>query len=299
MARVNRAIELLSQDQPVYYTGVPELTYEAGKCMAGTWADVLQVEFEHAPFDPTGLAAFMDGLRDAGPTRSGHPTPAVWCTLPANGVDANEVLANAWQIRQILAAGAHGLLLCHARDPDAVRAFVRCARYPAPALCAVDQIGEGLRGLGGQTAAARVWGLDPVEYLRRADPWPLNPEGELLLGLKLENRHALVHAGDCAAVPGIGFAEWGPGDMGLSLGHLDAHDPPYPADMDAARNTVKAACDAAGVAFLCGWQDSSLTPVEVADLLINRIGARLMSGGPDPEALAAAGRRLTGRKLPV
>ena len=46
-----------------------------------------------------------------------------------------------------------------------------------------------------------------VEYLRRADPWPLNPDGELLLGLKIEDRHALPNADAIAATPGIYFAE--------------------------------------------------------------------------------------------
>ena len=38
--------------------------------------------------------------------------------------------------------------------------------------------------------------------------------------------------------------------MGMSFGHKDAHDPPYPPEMMAARGRVKAACDQAGLAFL-------------------------------------------------
>ena len=48
MARVNRAIELLSQDQPVYSTVVTRLCYEGGREQAETWADCLIV-------DPTTL----------------------------------------------------------------------------------------------------------------------------------------------------------------------------------------------------------------------------------------------------
>ena len=42
--RVNRAIELLSQDQPIYYMGGHTghvLTYEQGKEDAKTWADYI------------------------------------------------------------------------------------------------------------------------------------------------------------------------------------------------------------------------------------------------------------------
>ena len=38
--------------------------------------------------------------------------------------------------------------------------------------------------------------------------------------------------------------------MGMSYGHREAHDPPYPPDMLAARERVKTACDQAGIAFL-------------------------------------------------
>src|SRR5215211_2048904 len=71
-----------------------------------------------------------------------------------------------------------------------------------------------------------------------------------MLGLKIENRHALQFAETLCAIPGIGFAEWGPGDMGMSMGHPDAHDPPYPDEMTAARNKVFAATKAAKIAFL-------------------------------------------------
>ena len=32
---------------------------------------------------------------------------------------------------------------------------------------------------------ARIWGISSAEYLRVADPWPLNPDGEILLGVKV------------------------------------------------------------------------------------------------------------------
>ena len=44
--RVNRAVELLSQDQPIYYTGAHTghvLTFEQGQNDASTWADYINV----------------------------------------------------------------------------------------------------------------------------------------------------------------------------------------------------------------------------------------------------------------
>jgi 4-hydroxy-2-oxoheptanedioate aldolase len=286
MPRINRAIELLAAGQPIYCTTVEELSYERGVEESKTWADYLAVDLEHHPFAPAALHAFMRGLVDGGPTRSGHRTPAVIVTLPLDGTDEPAVRANAWMIKQTLAAGVHGLLLCHAETPAAARAFVEAARYPFHA--AAGGLGVGRRGSGGQEPAAAIWGLSPGEYLDRADVWPLNQGGELLLGLKIENRRALENAEASAAVPGLAFAEWGPGDMGMSLGRKDAHDPPYPPDMTAARARVKAACERAGLAFL-----EMVHP----DNVIAQLEAGVKIGAATAEA-AEIGRRHTKRSPP-
>jgi 4-hydroxy-2-oxoheptanedioate aldolase len=286
MPRINRVIELLAAGQPVYCASALELSYERGLEEAKTWADYLTVDLEHHPFAPAALLAFMRGLVDGGPTRSGHRTPAVIVTLPLDGTDEHAVRANSWMIKQTLAAGVHGLLLCHAETADAARAFVEAARYPFHA--AADGFGVGRRGSGGQESAAAIWGLSPAEYLHRADLWPLNPDGELMLGIKIENRRALENAEASAAVPGLAFAEWGPGDMGMSFGHKDAHDPPYPPDMAAARARVKAACDRSGLAFLEMLRSENV---------VAQIDAGVRIGAATPEA-AEIGRRYTRRTLP-
>ena len=55
--KINRAVELLAEDQPIYYTGAHAghvLTYEQGKEDAGTWADYINVGMEHGSFDMAG-----------------------------------------------------------------------------------------------------------------------------------------------------------------------------------------------------------------------------------------------------
>ena len=57
--RINRAIELLSQGQPIYYTGShsgTEGNFEQGKKDAQTYADYISYDMEHAPYDIKGLA---------------------------------------------------------------------------------------------------------------------------------------------------------------------------------------------------------------------------------------------------
>jgi 4-hydroxy-2-oxoheptanedioate aldolase len=281
MKRVNKCVELLAGGQPIYYESAENRTYEGGRAAATTWADYINYDMEHGPFDVSGLLAFMRGLVDGGPTASDHRTPAVVVTLPATGADEFTFRANAWMVSQVLATGVHGILLCHAESPAAVEAFVEATRYT---------FNGGKRGSGGQDQAAAIWGLAVQDYLRRADPWPLNPHGELLLGLKIENTRALANAETTLAVPGIAFAEWGPGDMGMSLGLPDAHDPPYPPEMLAARARVLAACKANRLAFL-----EMVTPESVVDQLAEGV---MIGAGKQAEAAADVGRRHTQRPAP-
>ncbi len=151
-------------------------------------------------------------------------------------------------------------------------------------------LGIGTRGRGSEATAAPVWGLMPEEYIGRCDPWPLNPAGELLLGVKLESPEGIAHCEEILAVPGLGFAEMGPGDLGLALGYTAVPRDPYPPEMKAARDRVFAACRKKGVAFL-----ESCTP----DNVIARIeeGVRVIAGGREETAIV--GRPHQQRTMPV
>jgi 4-hydroxy-2-oxoheptanedioate aldolase len=311
--RLNRAIELLQQDQAIYYTGGHTghvLTYAQGVEDAGTWADYINVGMEHGSFDLAGLADYMRGLVDGGPTRSGHRTPAVVVEAPVNGTDEANVRFNAWQFRQILGRGVHGILLCQAESAGAVRAFVEGCRYPhntlgqdpglpspvermrGASMAAVGSgaLGIGTRGRGSEQTAAPIWGLSTEEYLARCDPWPLNPQGELLLGVKIESPEGVAHCEEILDVPGLGFAELGPGDLGLSLGYVNVPREPYPAEMAEARARVFGASRARGIPFLEG-----ATPANIRGKLDE--GVRVIAGG-NPET-ARVGREHSARALAV
>lgn len=292
MPRCNRAIELLEQGQPVYYSGGHTghvLTYEQGRQDAHTWADYINVGMEHGSFNMAGLDAYMQGLVDGGPTASGHRTPTVIVEAPVEGTSADIVRYNAWQFRQILARGVHGILLCQAETAAAVAAFVEACRYPINRLGVGAGLGQGRRGVGSEPTTTAIWGMERSEYLQKADPWPLNPDGELLLGLKIESVAALPHIEDILSVPGIGFAEMGPGDLSLSLGYLQRPQP-LPAEMQEASARVQAACQANGIAFLQG-----ATPEDVVAKI--EAGVRVMGG--HREETAQIGRAHTQRQMPV
>ena len=109
--RVNRAIELLEQGQPIYYAQVNGGGYDEGKALAQTWADYITYNLEHSPFNMTDLRAFMRGLVDGGPTTSGHRTPTVVAVLPVGGISEAVMWGNYWMVEQVLGAGVHGVLL--------------------------------------------------------------------------------------------------------------------------------------------------------------------------------------------
>lgn len=286
--RINKVIELWEQGEPVYYASGAG-GYEEGKALARTWADFIMYDMEHAPFDVARLREFMRGLVDGGPTPSGHRTPAVVVTLPAAGTDEATARANQWMVQQVLAAGVHGVHLVRARSPAAVRAFVQAARYPIHHQ-AEDVLGTGLRGFGSHNFAAQIWGIEPEEYLKVADVWPLNPEGEIIIGVKIEDPAALDSAEQTVRVPGIAFAEHGPRDMGLSYGYLEGRaDPPIPPEVVAAGERVLAATRAAGIYFL-----DNVLPENVCQ----RIREGVMIGAGRREDSAEAGRRCTGRRMP-
>ena len=287
---INRVVELLEADQPVYYTGShsgTSGTFEQGRADAQTYADYLSYDMEHAPFDVKGLAEYMKGLAAAGPTKSGHRTPAVIVNVPVNGTDEATVRANAWMFHQVLATGVHGILLCHADAPGAVRAFVEAVRLPIHKQGVGKGLSEGRRGAHGSPTAAQIWGVSTEEYNQRADVWPLNPNGEIVLGLKLEDKYALANAEANLEVPGIAFAEWGPGDMSLSLGIRGPNAQQDP-QMRAARNRIFAATKANKVFFLEGMN---------AENIIEKIkeGVRV---GPANQQATEIGRKFTKRALP-
>ena len=280
--RINRAIELLEQGQPIYYTGSHEGTdgnFEQGVKDAQTYADYISYDMEHAPFDVKGLGEYMRGLAKGGPTKSGHLTPAVIVNVPVNGTDEATVRANAWMFHQVLATGVHGILLCHADAPGAVRAFVEAVRFPA---------NGGRRGVHGNSTAGRIWGLTADQYGEKADVWPLNPKGELLLGLKLEDKYALENAEANAKIPGIAFAEWGPGDMAFSLGVKSGPNSVNDPLMKAARARVLAATKSSKIFFLNSMN---------ADNIVDMIKEGVMVG-PASQAAAEIGRKYTKRTMP-
>ncbi len=293
--RVNKAIELLQAGQPVYYD-YGRGGAEEGRAAAKTWADILMYDMEGAAMDFTLLRAFMKALADAGPTASGHRTPAVIVTLPLYGLDADVVRTNHWMIQQALACGIHGLHICHARNPAAVAMFIRAARYEIHKQGVGQGLEEGLRMFGTHEFASGIWGVTGKDYYGIADVWPLNPKGELIIGVKIEDHVGLPNTEQIVRVPGLIFAEWGPRDTSYSNGFMDVafdygRKPGVvePAPLKAAADRVIAAGKAAKVFILDNARPESIVPQLDAGIMI-------IAGGI--KEVAEIGRKHTKRTMP-
>lgn len=171
---------------------------------------------EHSYVDVRALRDCMRGLVDAGPTRSGHRTPAVIAVLPSIGWDEAQMRANSWIVQQVAGSGVHGMLLTNSASPAAVRIMIEAIRYPFANR--VPGFERGRQGAGSQGFPAEIWGISGNEYFSRGDVWPLNPDGEFVLGLKIENAAAFANTNELVRIPGVSFVEHGPSDTSFWVG---------------------------------------------------------------------------------
>jgi 4-hydroxy-2-oxoheptanedioate aldolase len=214
--RINKVIELWEAGQAVYYQQISDYSFEECQAVAGTQADYISINMEHSYVDVKLLRDCMRGLVEAGPTRSGHRTPAVIAVLPSIGWNEAQMRANSWMVQQIAGAGVHGMLLTNSADPAAVRIMIEAVRYPF--ATPVPGFERGRQGAGSNSFPAQIWGINGNEFLRRGDVWPLNPEGEFIIGLKIENALAFANTNELVRIPGVSFVEHGPSDTSYWVG---------------------------------------------------------------------------------
>jgi 4-hydroxy-2-oxoheptanedioate aldolase len=131
--------------------------------------------------------------------------------------------------------------------------------------------------------ASKIWGISPQEYMLKADVWPLNPNGELLLGVKIEDKFAFANLEEIVRVPGLAFGEGGPGDMGLSFGFKPG---------DPKAKEVQDKIFAAAKAQHLYWLGINGSAAAIAESIKE---GRMVGSG---EQTAAIGRKITKRPLP-
>jgi 4-hydroxy-2-oxoheptanedioate aldolase len=220
--RLNGIIGALESGKPAFTTfAQPEV--ETVVSLATSNYDGLVYELEHNPWD---IKALRDGLQyllnRAQIAKSGSVAPAItpMVRVPANGVEMNQSYA-----KQALDLGVYGIVWPHISSVDQAYNAVAACRYPRLSTAPLYEP-QGIRG-DGPTAAARYWGLSQQEYYRKADVWPLSPEGEIFVILMIEDTVGINNLDDILTkVPGIGAILIGEGDLSQELGVPRQYDHP-------------------------------------------------------------------------
>src|SRR5260221_330061 len=172
LPRLNPAIRALESGKPAFVTfSPPEIS--AAQAIAAAPYDAVVFEMEHNPYDIRTLRDCMQYMLDrAQILKSGSLAPAVapFVRIPPNGGEMNQFIA-----KQVLDIGVYGIVWPHVSTVEEARNAVQACRYPRPREAKYYEP-AGQRGDAPRNAA-RYWGIDQQTYYKRADTWPLNPEG--------------------------------------------------------------------------------------------------------------------------
>ena len=213
---------------------------------------------------------YIEEIKKAGGSMRTHPFSAkigIWHSNPEN--------VNAAIVRQ-LNAGHSNVSMEAVESAQEVRDVIKAMRFVSAG---------GTRPETGLENAAAYWGLTVDQYKQKADVWPINKNGELLISVIIESREGIAKAREIAAEPGVGqiFAGYG------TLGGVFRGDPE---GREAAAMTILAACKEFKIP--CGFPTNN--PAEIEQRTKEGWTVFIMQRR-DEAAFAAieTGRKLAGR----
>ncbi len=252
---LNPVIDKLSKGQPVFGLQAAGLSLQSARAAARADVDFIYVDMEHNPLDFPALQMFLLGMGDKSlvlKKGSLQPNVALFARFPPEPDQAS------WVVKQALDIGLMGYIFSGVETREQALAAVQSMRYPQMRGSRYREP-AGKRGSGAANAVW-AWGVTGEEYERRADLWPLNPEGDLLAIVMIETVEGMKNLDAILSVPGVGMVFIGAaGDLHLSLG-VPQNSP----EVETARQTILRGCLAHNVA--CG-----ITATTAADV-VKRVG---------------------------
>ena len=234
-AHLNPAIAKLASGKTVYGVLTQDLSRENARILGRRDTDFVYVDMEHSPLNMDALANFVAAMNDKAYTvKNGAPPRAAIITrMPAYAEEGA-----AWQVKQALDIGVMGFVFNTVETREQAEAAVKSMRYPP--WKAFPNTHTGPAGVRGWSPAAAVWawGIETEEYRRRADVWPLNPEGDLMAIMIIETQTGVKNADAIAQVPGVtALSAAAGGDLSSSYGV-----PTAAPEIESARQTILQAC---------------------------------------------------------
>jgi len=234
-AHLNPAIAKLASGRPIYGVLTQDLSRENARLVGRRETDFVFIDMEHSPMNMDALANFMAAIDDKAYTvkHGAQPRSAVIVRMPAYASENA-----AWQVKQALDIGVMGFVFNTVETKEQAEAAVKSMRYPP--WKAFPNTHKGPAGIRGWSPGGAVWawGIDTEEYRRRADVWPLNPDGELMAIMIIETQTGIRNVDAIAQVPGVTvLSAAAGGDLSSSYG-VPANSP----EVEAARQTILQAC---------------------------------------------------------
>ena len=222
LLRLNRVIRALDNGEVPVSVFTPPTVDGAVNLSAAPYDGII-FESEHNPYDISTLRDCLQYLLNRRQiVEQGTIAPALvpMIRIPPNGGEMNQ-----WCAKQALDIGAYGIIWPHISTAEEAYNAVSACRYPRPKSAAAYEP-AGQRG-DAPTAAARYWGVTQQEYYTKADVWPLNPVGEILVIIMCEDVQAIDNLPQILReVPGIGVVLIGEGDLSQNLGHPRQYEHP-------------------------------------------------------------------------
>ncbi len=147
----------------------------------------------------TSFAEFVKGYMEAAKPaeRMKHPL-----AVKMHRIAPDPALAAA-NIAKQLNLGVASIVLVDVQSAAEVKTAVAAMRFKSKGGTRPDDVG----------GAPAFWGLSEKEYKERADVWPLNPKGELVMWVIVESKEGLANLKEIAAVPGIAVLTPGSGTL--------------------------------------------------------------------------------------
>ena len=207
-------------------------------------------DYEYNSYSPASAQRFheyMEAILAAGGSMKTHPFIS---KVPI--VHDNVENATARIVEQ-LNAGHVGIWMQEVETAAEVEQAIRAMRFPSKG---------GTRPETGIEFAAKYWGMSVAEYKEKADVWPLNPNGELVVFVIIESKEGIANAREIAAVPGVSVISTGAGTLGSVFRSTNAEGQQVrdQAGFDAGVAAILAACKATNK--MCGYPANNPADIE-------------------------------------
>ena len=214
---LNPMIEKLAAGQAVFGPIISDLSMTNARTWARSEADYLWIDMEHNPLNMEAVANFIAFSNDRSYTvkrGDAQPKLAIVARFPPYPSDNA-----AWIAKQALDMGLMGIVYNTVNTKEEAVAAVRQMRYAPQRNDPNTQKGPiGMRGWA-PGGAVWNWGISGSDYQRRADLWPLNPNGDLLSVFLIETPEGVKNIDEIASVPGVGVINAAAaGDLSNAMG---------------------------------------------------------------------------------